>query len=167
MPKPLFPCKAFNYSFSSKGLPAFAAEYHRQDAQRLLSEEFQLPEGLVSVTCSPSRAEDHFQFTAVTGAGKTDPGGASIVAARLVLPRLRRIRALAGTSAPWRDEQEGFKLACIASGHTPCPSRSLEHFYMLWRLGQRQLSDCERVSPALAASLLNTDDRRVHVHARR
>lgn len=132
-----YPVRSFNYSFWAQGLPQFALDFHCHDARRVLSEVFELSPDLVNVKPSIARRPaDDFQLTAVTGAGKTDPGESTIVACRYVVPRLRAVRKLVGRQSPCPEgvSERGW-LWSIAEGSTPCESGSLEHYYFLTLLG--------------------------------
>ena len=99
-----------HYAFSSAGLPATVAEKHTTFAARALAKRFELPLEAIHVVHRPRLPEDApFQLSCYKGKSETCPL-AMAVAAKLVLPHLRRARRHAeegpAVVAAWEPGQE-------------------------------------------------------------
>ena len=99
-----------HYAFSSAGLPATVAEKHTTFAARALAKRFELSLEAIHVVHRPRLPEDApFQLSCYKGKSETCPL-AMAVAAKIVLPHLRRARrhAVEGPAvvAAWKPGQE-------------------------------------------------------------
>lgn len=81
-----------HYAFSSAGLPPAVAEKHTTFAARALAKRFELPLEAIHVVHRPRLPEDApFQLSCYKGKSETCPLSMA-VAAKIVLPHLRRAR---------------------------------------------------------------------------
>lgn len=114
--------KGLNYSFNSSGMSERVIAAHVGDVRRALADAFELAPDAIRISHVPRQIDgSDFRLTALVGLNRTD-SLAAVMAARYVLPRLRRAQTdpLSWWTPGLNPSDDAEALEAILSG-VPCP----------------------------------------------